>query len=116
MHKKQVLLGFNVVLDLEHSYKRTLIHFTPDGAPKGGAIKGISFYRVNLATGLIMYARDMPEGGIEPPPPGMLVRLFHPALGIFRPVAIRSRWRQYVNIKSFLPCSGAVCVCFLRLW
>ena len=62
-----------------------------DGAPEGSTIKGISFYEVDPATGLVTYVRDVPESGIKPPPLGRLARLFRPALGVFRPVAIGNR-------------------------
>ncbi|KAL7529954.1 hypothetical protein ACHAWF_003173 [Thalassiosira exigua] len=62
-----------------------------EGAPEGSAIKGISFYEVDPATGLITYVRDVPESGIKPPPLGKLARQFRPGVGVFSPVPIGSR-------------------------
>lgn len=62
-----------------------------EGAPDGSAVKGISYYEVDPATGLITYVRDVPESSVKPPPLGGLARRFRPALGVFRPAALGSR-------------------------
>jgi hypothetical protein len=40
--KNQVLIGFNVVLDLERSYKRTLLHFTVSMMAGGSSYTNIA--------------------------------------------------------------------------